>query len=178
MVRILLVDDEPDILEILTGYVEEFADEVITASNGQEALALVEKQEVTVIITDISMPKMNGLDLLKTLKERGVMAPVIIVTGFGDKDAISKAWKLGAYDFLDKPIMEDKLRFVIKSALLMGYDYNQSQKSKNLGDGEKLKTVSISMDEKLYDNIIEKCKLDKVSINTVVLHAVKNQIES
>lgn len=114
---LLFVDDEPD---ILTTYQEIFGDMVEAvhlATNGIEALEILRTQPIDVIVSDISMPKMDGIELLEKVRQQNVAIPFIIVTGYGDKGNAVKALRLGAFDLIDKPIRIETLRTRISAAL-------------------------------------------------------------
>ena len=107
--RILLVDDEAEILAIISEYLELLGHDITTASNGQEALDLFPKhrelgQEFDLVFTDIKMPVMDGLTFLEKLRLKDDPTSVVLVSGQGDLESSIKALKLGALDFIVKPI--------------------------------------------------------------------------
>jgi DNA-binding NtrC family response regulator len=117
--KILIVDDETSIIEVIQEHIENsgLGCTSVGAMNVDQALKIIDDDRPDVIITDIAMPGKNGLDLLKEVAQRGLKIPVIVVSGYGDKDMISKAWKLGALDFLDKPISSKRLLGILQTAL-------------------------------------------------------------
>lgn len=115
--RILLVDDEEKIRETFKLVLEGEGYEVETAVNGQDALNILKEKEFHVLITDFKMPKMNGLQLLKKVKENNIKVVVIFITAYSDiKDAV-EAMKLGAFDYLEKNFSTDELLETIKGAV-------------------------------------------------------------
>jgi signal transduction histidine kinase len=112
---ILVVDDEIVIRDlcakVLKGY------RILQAENGEEALKLLERETVDIILTDVMMPRMNGLDLLKQVKERLPNQLVVVMTGYADKDVILRALKSDADDFINKPINLLQLRTTIDKVL-------------------------------------------------------------
>ena len=116
MEKILVVDDEPEILRKLKRYLEDDY-EILTAENGQEGLATFECEKPSVIITDIKMPGMDGIELMRTIKEMDGDAEVIVVTGHGDMENAVQSLRLGAVDFLLKPVDLDDLENAILRAL-------------------------------------------------------------
>jgi signal transduction histidine kinase len=112
---ILIVDDEDVIRELcakaLRGY------RILQAADGAEALSILEKETVDVVLTDIMMPQMNGLDLLKAVKEREPTQVVVVMTGYADKEIILRALKADADDFISKPINLLQLKTTIDKAL-------------------------------------------------------------
>lgn len=112
---ILIVDDESIIRELcartLRGY------RVLHAENGQQALQVLEHHDVDLVLADVMMPVMNGLDLLQQVKERDPGQLVIVMTGFADKEIVLRALKSQADDFIQKPINLLQLRTTIDKAL-------------------------------------------------------------
>jgi len=101
--NILIVDDEEFILENLKYLLEEFADEVYTALDGQAGLDIINSKEVLCVISDINMPIMNGIEFIKSVREMGNNTPFIFFTAQGNRELMLEAVKFGAFDFIDKP---------------------------------------------------------------------------
>ncbi len=115
--KILLVDDEKKIKETLKIVLENEGYEVQTASNGVEALNLLEDEYFDVTLTDNRMPEMNGLELMREISKSDIKTAVIFITAYADiKDAV-EAIKLGAYNYLEKNFTTEELLSVIKEAL-------------------------------------------------------------
>ncbi len=114
---ILVVDDEPSILTSLGGLLKDEGYEVIFASNGYEALKSAEAQSPDLVLLDIWMPGMDGIETLKELKKAHPFLPVVIITGHGNIELAVKATKLGAYDLIEKPLHFDKIVVTINNAL-------------------------------------------------------------
>lgn len=130
MLELLIVDDEPEILELLEAVAEErkvliegeaLEIRVTKAKNGREALDLIQKNWFDAILSDIKMPKMDGLELLANIRGLGKEVPLVFLTAFGEKEHAVRALRLGCYDFLDKPINLDRLRDVIHRSLELGF---------------------------------------------------------
>ncbi|MBI5116649.1 sigma-54-dependent Fis family transcriptional regulator [Candidatus Poribacteria bacterium] len=115
--RILLVDDDASLRKVLEFNLEQEGYGVIAASNGSEALKLFDTEDPDLVITDIKMPGIDGMDLLKEIKRRDIERLVIVITAFGTIDTAIEAMKLGAYDYITKPFNRDELRLVIRKAL-------------------------------------------------------------
>lgn len=107
--RILIVDDDPLILDSLSRLVEAQNYEVATAGSGQQALGSVGKMQFDVILLDLNMPGMGGIEVLSSLAERGVDAPVIVVSGDNAIDSAVTALRHGAADFIRKPYKPEEL---------------------------------------------------------------------
>jgi len=112
---ILIVDDETLIRELCSRALEDFR--VEEAANGAEALAILQRQSVDVILTDVMMPDMDGLTLLQRAKELDPTQVVIMMTGFADKDVVLQALRENADDFLTKPLNLLQLKTTISKAL-------------------------------------------------------------
>lgn len=116
--RILLIDDEAFVLEELTETFECEGFEVTTALSGEEALKIEDIAEIPVVISDLKMPGLSGIDLFETLKERSQLnAKVILLSGHGAQDARDKALDLGFFACLSKPIDIEELIEVVETAL-------------------------------------------------------------
>lgn len=114
---ILIVDDEPSILQSLGGILSDEGFDVITASNGYEGLKLVEKESPDLVLLDIWMPGIDGIETLKEIRKSDPMVQVIIITGHGNIEMAVKATKLGAFDLIEKPLSIDKVIVCINNAL-------------------------------------------------------------
>jgi two-component system, NtrC family, response regulator AtoC len=113
--RVLLVDDDPLLLEVMTSLLAGKGYRVDTAGNGREALEKVKGHAYDHIITDLSMPVMDGLSFLKELKERSLEASVIVVSAHTDMEHVVKAMQLGARDYIAKPFKsEDEILLTLK----------------------------------------------------------------
>lgn len=121
--KILVIDDETLILENLTDIFEFEKWKVEKAKSAHEALDVIQAFSPSVIISDINMPGMSGLELLAILNSQSSLIPVILLSGYRDVEKMQKAWENHVFDFLDKPYDEDKLISVAKSALEFGSDY-------------------------------------------------------
>ena len=114
---ILIVDDEPSILQSLSGLLADEGFEIKTASNGYEGLKIVEEGSPDLVLLDIWMPGIDGIETLKEIKKNYPTIPVIIITGHGTIETAVKATKLGAYDLIEKPLSIDKVIVTINNAL-------------------------------------------------------------
>ena len=117
---ILIVDDDEDTRGILVRMVGGLGINVLEAGHGREALAILKKQKVDVVLSDLVMPQMSGIMLLHSMVEQGHHMPFILITGFSDKDSAIQALRLGAFDYLEKPVHETDLLSVLGEALKVG----------------------------------------------------------
>ena len=107
--KILIVDDEIIILKCILVDLRRFDYSVDTAENGNQALAMLEKEKYDLVITDLMMEGMGGLELLAEIKKKTADMPVIIMTGYGELDSAIEALRLGASDYLLKPCNNEEL---------------------------------------------------------------------
>jgi two-component system nitrogen regulation response regulator NtrX len=114
---LLIVDDEPSILQSLGGLLSDEGFEVTTAANGYEALKTIDEESPDLVLLDIWMPGIDGIETLKEIKKENPHIQVIIITGHGTIETAVKATKLGAFDLIEKPLSIDKVIVAINNAL-------------------------------------------------------------
>ncbi len=112
--RILVVDDEEDLREILQIFLSELGYEVLTAADGREGLDLFLAQRPPIVLSDIKMPVMDGVEMLRQIKTEDPEAEVIMITGHGDMALAIESLKLEAADFITKPINDDVLEIALR----------------------------------------------------------------
>ncbi|MCI5146023.1 MAG: sigma-54-dependent Fis family transcriptional regulator [Candidatus Electrothrix sp. AR3] len=117
MPHILIVDDEQSMRDFLGILFTREGYEVTSAADAVAALKISKKEKIDIVITDIRMPGMNGLELLKELKQRFPVLPVIMITAFASPDDAVQAMKSGAFDYITKPFNVDEIVNVIKAAI-------------------------------------------------------------
>jgi DNA-binding NtrC family response regulator len=116
MPKILIIDDEAAIRKALKEIFEYEQYEVAEAEDGPNALKMVDKENFDLIFCDIKMPRMDGIEVLEKLKEKGVEAPVVIITGHGSVETAVEALKKGAYDFIQKPLDLNRILVTMRNA--------------------------------------------------------------
>ena len=104
MARILVVDDEPDAVELLQEFLTAKGYDVITACDGEEALRQVREHRPHLILLDVRMPKLNGMEVLKRVREIDHEVGVIMVTAVNEEETGREALKMGAFDYITKPL--------------------------------------------------------------------------
>ena len=114
---VLIVDDESTIIDSLEGILSDDGFEVIHAFNGYEALKKIDAHSPDIVLLDIWMPGMDGIDTLKEIKQHHPTLPVVMITGHGSIESAVDATKSGAFDFLEKPLSIDKVILTINNAL-------------------------------------------------------------
>ena len=114
---VLIVDDEADIREVLALSLSDAGYRLVTAADGQEALDICRQGEIGIIVTDIRMPRMDGLQLLEAVKRLDPDIEVIVVTAFGDAETAIRALRCDASDFITKPIHHEALHLALQRAV-------------------------------------------------------------
>ncbi len=124
--KLLIVEDDEDLRDTLRELAESFIGcQVIEAENGVDGMRVIQslqgaKSGLDAILTDIKMPVMDGLDMLGKVRDMGVITPVIVLTGHGDKNSAMQALQLGAFDFIEKPFETGNLLSRLQAALHLG----------------------------------------------------------
>ena len=116
---VLVVDDEPEIVELVGEFLERRGYRVKTATNGEDALALVKKEPPDLMLLDIYMPGMNGVDVLRRLKAQRSPVGVIMLTASQEELLLQEALELGAFDVLSKPVNLDEIELAVAVKLAL-----------------------------------------------------------
>jgi two-component system, NtrC family, response regulator AtoC len=163
--RILVVDDEAAQREMLAGYLEKNGYKVSTAGSGKEGLELCKDTFVELALVDLKMPEMNGIEFIEELKKTSPDTQAIVMTAYGSMESAIEAMKLGAYDYISKPIDLEELRMNIEKIL---------ETQSILAENRFLKE---QIDERYKDlKIIGKSKNIKELLSTVVRVAKTDSI--
>lgn len=115
--KILIIDDDPQIRMLLRDRLQANGYEISLAENGVKGLELLEKESMDLMLLDLQMPEMGGMEVLDHLRQRSVDIPVVVLTAHGTIERAVEAMKLGAYDFLLKPCKPDHIKLVVQKAL-------------------------------------------------------------
>ncbi|MCH5150463.1 MAG: sigma-54-dependent Fis family transcriptional regulator [Spirochaetales bacterium] len=162
--NILIVDDEKGIRDGLRLFLKREGHLTFTATDGQEALEILEKNDIDLVISDLKMPRINGDELLAFIKKDYPGIKVIILTGHGTVETAVESMRNGAYDFLIKPLNLDKLGLIVKRALSqrqLEIDNRNLKKKLNIFSGQM-----IGKSEKMIKiaNLIEQVAPSKTSV--------------
>ena len=114
---ILVVDDEEGLREGLSGLLEDEGYRVLCASTGEQAFEIVRQTHVDLVLTDMKMPGMNGIELLKKVRAIRQEIGVIILTGFGEIESYIEAMNFGAMEYVSKPFKVNELKFSVQKIL-------------------------------------------------------------
>ncbi len=117
MPKLLVVDDEIDVQEFAKRFFEKRDIEVITTGNGVEALAIIEQDKPDIILLDVHMEEISGVEVLRQLREKGNQTKVIMVTGVEDEDTINEAKSLGVVNYIHKPLVLDELEKIVMAEI-------------------------------------------------------------
>ncbi|MFB3042466.1 MAG: sigma-54-dependent transcriptional regulator, partial [Candidatus Poribacteria bacterium] len=116
-ISIIVADDEPSIRKTVSHRLQQMGYDVRTCSDGRECLKAFKESAADIVITDLSMPEVDGLTVLRRVKELSPSTEVIIITAFADKDTAIEALRMGAHDFLEKPFTLDALESAIERTM-------------------------------------------------------------
>ncbi len=149
--QILIVDDHPPICKSLSTVLNRAGYRAHMANNGFEAMEAISREQFSVVITDMDMPRMDGLEVLQRTKAIVPNTAVVIITGYATVDSAVKAMKYGAYDYMTKPITTDKIKSVIQNAIAREpVDAIATQKVVNV-DASLLAPQIITADPQMLD---------------------------
>ena len=141
--KILVIDDEKFIIKSLKQHLEKEGCEVLTAESGEEGLEIYKADAPDIVLLDLNMPGIGGIETLKAIKKLNSDAIVIIITAYGDIETAVSAIKMGAYDFVEKPFELNRISVLIKKAM----ETVHLKREVNLFREEKFGTYS-------FDNIV------------------------
>jgi len=146
--KILVVDDELEIQMAFQRTLEHEGHEVEAASSGEQALALLDGGSFDLVLLDVCMPQLSGIDVLTKMRERGMQVPTIVISGGGSVDLAVQAIKLGAFDFVQKPLLRERLLLTVRNALRYNHLEEAHQRlqadttaSEIIGDGAAMRRV-------------------------------------
>lgn len=140
--KILIIDDDASLRRVVEYNLQEAGYQVLSAAGGEAGLSLFAEEAPALVITDMKMPGMDGMQVLKAVKERSPEALVIMVTAFGTVDVAVEAMKAGAYDYITKPFNRDELRLTVAKALqLRGLAVENKRLKEELSDKTDYRTI-------------------------------------
>ena len=128
--RLLIIDDESELREVLIALLEDYTGEIVEAANGAEGISLLQDGSFDAVLSDEKMPKKSGLEVLKWMREHNINTPFIIHTGYGQKEIVQEAQRLGVFAFIDKPWNEHHLISTVEKALQTGLQQHSPSTSK------------------------------------------------
>jgi len=164
--KILIIDDDTSLRRVLEYNLQEAGYQVSAAASGEEGLRLFSEDTPALVITDMKMPGMDGMQVLQNIKERSPETLVIMITAFGTVDIAVEAMKAGAYDYITKPFNRDELRLTVAKALqLTGLTAENKRLKSQLADSSDFRTIvgSSREMEKVFD-IVRKVADSEASV--------------
>lgn len=117
MPKLLIVDDEADVTEFAKSFFKKRSIEVLTASGGAEALQIISQEKPDLVLLDVRMGEMTGIEVLKKLREHQSGVKVIMVSGVEDEEIVNEATALGAQGFIHKPLVLEELEKIVLAEL-------------------------------------------------------------
>jgi UDP-3-O-[3-hydroxymyristoyl] N-acetylglucosamine deacetylase len=138
MSKILIIDDEEDILNTLSSILEDEGFTVSKAMDGKEGLAIFEREKPDIVLLDVWMPELDGIQVLKRIRKRDKDAIVIVISGHGTISTAVEAVKVGAYDFLEKPLSIEKVLEVVSRGLGTEYKHKETVENFKLKSAQGL----------------------------------------
>ncbi len=141
--RVLIVDDDPGIRDTISQIIEELGYDPETAADGMDALELLDSGAYLCVFTDIMMPKMTGIELIKKIKARDISLPIIVITGYASLEIAIDAMKCGASDFISKPFKVSQIELLL----------NKVKREKNLLEENRKYSDTIQL-HRLIDNLV------------------------
>jgi len=158
MSKVLIIDDEPAIRRALKEILEYESFETAEAEDGATALKLVDKESFDLIFCDIKMPRMDGIEVLTKMKEKGVETPIVIMTGHGTVETAVEALKKGAYDFIQKPLDLNRILVTLRNGTNQGALEKETKTlrkkvNKVLGSNIVGESAAISDIKKMIDTV-------------------------
>jgi two-component system response regulator (stage 0 sporulation protein F) len=180
---ILIIDDEPGICEIVRETALRFCPNVYEANTGSDGLKLVRSHSPTVVVSDYNMPGLNGLELLKFMRDERCFAPVIWMTGRGTPELFREAWRVGVYEIFEKPFRMEDLRRCLEGVLGLVANPTNANAAEPLtspvaaGSNQiYYKDISIHLDKKLHQRLVDECLRQGVSVTTYLTRVIETQL--
>lgn len=143
--RILVVDDEKDVCDIFKKTLTQEGYDVFTALDGESGIEIVKEKKPDIVLLDLNMPKMGGIEVLQRIKEIDKNTVVIIITGYGSMDSARMAMRWGAFDYITKPIDLNYVKAVVKDGIKMTlHAIADEMKGKEIA--KSIRSVKIKLD--------------------------------
>ena len=165
--RVLIVDDSKTSLRILNEHLKRLGLEVISASSAYEALSLLDKKKVDMIISDLVMPNMDGIQLMHVAKKQWPMVPFVLFTAEGNVESAVSAIKQGAFDYIEKPFHIGKFEVVLQRALKFGRLSNENAQLKG-HYSERFSFQNIVTQSKAMHEVLNLAAKVATSTNTTI----------
>ena len=153
MANILVVEDEERMRHLIAMMLKDYGHQVDEASDGEAALEMIENIPYDLVITDIKMPGMDGMELFRTLRENNILCPLIFITAFATIESAVEAMRDGAVDYITKPFEEERLLLTVERTLgvsrILAENRELQEKLQSVGGGGEIVYKSNMMAEVL-----------------------------
>lgn len=164
--RILVIDDDDSVRETLQDALESPEIIIESSKSGDDGLKLLLQNKPDLIISDYNMPGLDGMELLNTLRERLIEVPVIWISGRADQSFFREAWRLGVFDYFEKPFSVQKLKEQALSALYNPHVIDPTQRKSFLT--EKYVKIMLEVPQDSHEKLLEISKQRSISITTYI----------
>lgn len=176
--QILAIDDEPDLLRLLQRIINEKTPySIYVTNNSLEVPKLLDENEYDVIITDLKMPGIDGIDILKYIKENNRMEQVIMITAFGTLESAIEAMALGVFDYITKPFKKEQIIFAIDRAMRYQANIKENKRISMIFDIEPYSSAE-ELFKKEYISRKIKIYSDDINIVSQKTNISENEIKS
>lgn len=149
-VKVLVVDDDPDLLEIMRSDITEMGYDTISANHGKEAMEIVKATPIHIVLSDLNMPFLSGVQLLRELRRNSFYLPFIVLSSYGSRDEAVELLRLGAYNFLSKPVNYETLQTTLADAAKYVDILNKARDEVKASLGVSDKDINGQLEEAVY----------------------------
>ncbi|OQX87957.1 hypothetical protein B6D60_02870 [candidate division KSB1 bacterium 4484_87] len=166
MASILLVDDDKNILYLLSEALKREYDDLTMALGGEKALTILQEKDFDLVISDLQMPRVDGIEILRATKEKNPETEVLIVTGYGSVRTAVNAMKSGAFDYLSKPIDVEELRLKVAQALKhRELKILSEQQQREIAEFNEMIQRDLNLAEQVHKSLIpESMRIENIDI--------------
>jgi response regulator RpfG family c-di-GMP phosphodiesterase len=173
--KVLIVDDDPGIRETISQIIEELGYTSETASDGLDALAILDSGPFLCVFTDIMMPKMTGLELIKKIKAKDVSLPIIVITGYASLEIAIDAMKCGASDFISKPFKVSQIQLLLSK---MKREKLLLEENRKYSDTIQLHRLIDNLVGQLEDKNLEISSFQAISERIISLKGIRDLVSA
>ncbi len=173
MKQILVIDDDVDICNLLASYLSKNGFKVTTSFSGKSGLDSVSKNLPDVVLCDFRLNDMTGSDVLEKIKEKNLQTPVVIMTGYSDVRTAVNIIKMGAYDYVTKPLLPEEILLTLNKAINQNKSINTNEKKINVSTAKKTKKEKSNYvfgESKVFKTILEQIQLVAPTNYSVIIY--------
>ncbi len=148
--KVLIVDDDPDLLEAMRRDITEMGYDTISANHGKEAMEIIKATPIHIVVSDLNMPHLSGVQLLKELRRNGFYHPFIVLSGYGTRDEAVELLRDGAYTFMSKPVSFEDLKSTLAEAAKYVEILNKARDEVKKSLGVDTQEIDGQLEEAVY----------------------------